>query len=438
MALSFENHMAEVIESVICTGCGCLCDDLDVTLEGNQIIEVANVCLWGVNRFIASKKFHSKKDRRRILSPQLRRKGRAMAVSYESALEEAANILVQARRPLIYGLTNNGSWAQEAALKLARRWQARLEPADLPFMAPYFEALSNHGLYWTPLEEIRDEADTILFWGGNPIHSCPRHVVRYSVFSRGRFIERGIEERQVAAVDIYPTETAKFCKPFIQIDPGQELDLIKGVIAALTDGSDPPARIKGTRKLAKLLSEASYGVIFVGRGASYGPARELLDHLARLVVWLNKRVPFTLFPLASDFNASGLYQLLLRETGSPYAPDFGDSSGFASHSVRVDLREVDALLVTGADLFWFLPEDQAQELKRRQVPIVALSPFANRTTAQAQVVFPVALAGIETEEIAYRMDGLPVELPRLISSRFRSDHQVLADLEQALTGRSRD
>ena len=196
MALSFENHMAEVIESVICTGCGCLCDDLDVTLEGNQIIEVANVCLWGVNRFIASKKFHSKKDRRRILSPQLRRKGRAMAVSYESALEEAANILVQARRPLIYGLTNNGSWAQEAALKLACRWQARLEPADLPFMAPYFEALSNHGLYWTPLEEIRDEADTILFWGGNPIHSCPRHVVRYSVFSRGRFIERGREERQ--------------------------------------------------------------------------------------------------------------------------------------------------------------------------------------------------------------------------------------------------
>ncbi|MFP3868293.1 MAG: hypothetical protein ACLFUU_09040 [Desulfobacteraceae bacterium] len=430
--------MTEVIESVICTGCGCLCDDLDLTVEDGQIIEVANVCLWGVNKFITSKKFHSKKERRRILAPQIRRKGRPIEVSYESALEQASDILGQARRPLIYGLTNNGAWAQEAALSLARGWQARLEPADLPFMAPYFEALTNHGLYLTPLEEIRDEADTIIFWGGNPIHSCPRHVVRYSVFSRGRFMERGIEERQVAAVDLYATETAKFCKPFIQIEPGQELDLIKAVIAALTDGSEPPSRIKGTRKLVKLLSEATYGVIFLGRGASYGPARELLDCLARLVVWLNNRVPFGLFPLAGDFNANGLYQLLLRETGSPYAADFGDPSGLVSHSTPVDFHQVDALLVTGADLLWFLPEDQAQDLKRRGVPIVALSPFANRTTAQAQVVFPVALAGIETEEVAYRMDGLPVDLPKLIAGPFRPDHQVLTDLKKVLDAKSRD
>jgi formylmethanofuran dehydrogenase subunit B len=58
-------------------------------------------------------------------------------------------------------------------------------------------------------------------------------VVRYSVFSRGRFTERGVEDRQVAAVDIYRTETAKFCNLFIQIEPGQELALVRGVRAAL-------------------------------------------------------------------------------------------------------------------------------------------------------------------------------------------------------------
>ncbi|RLA91060.1 MAG: hypothetical protein DRG58_00030 [Deltaproteobacteria bacterium] len=423
-----------MIESVICTGCGCLCDDLDVTVEGDRVIEVANVCLWGVNKFIATKKFHSKKDRRRLLAPQVRRKGRAFDISYDAALEEAGKILIQARRPLVYGLTNNGSWAQEAALRLARRWQARLEPGDLAFMAPYYEALARHGLYWTPLEEIRDEADTILFWGANPIHSCPRHVVRYSVFSRGRFTERGAEERQIAAVDIYPTETAKFCKPFIQIDPGQELELLQGLAAYLIEGQEPPKRVKGTKKLVKLLSEASFGAIFVGRGVSYGPARKLWEGLARLVVWLNTRVPFSLFPLASDFNSVGLYHLLLRETGSPYAPDFGAASGLSSHPTPVDWREVDALLVTGADLFWFMSEDQVQALKERRVPIIVLSPFANRTTAKAQVVFPVALSGIETEEVAYRMDGLPVELQKLISTPLRPDHQVLADLEQILGG----
>lgn len=423
-------------ESIICPGCGCLCDDLDATIEDNQVVEVNNICVWGVNKFIFSKKFHPKKERRRLPAPQVRRQGRLQTVAYEAALEEAAKILFRAQRPVIYGLTNLGSWAQEAALGLARRWPARLEPADLPFMAPYFQALSNYGVYWAPLEEIRDEADTILFWGGNPIHSCPRQVTRYSVFGRGRFTERGVEDRRVAAIDIYRTETAKFCQPFIQIEPGQELALIEGLTAALTTGQKPPGRVKGTMKLANLLTEATYGVIFFGRGTSYSPDRNLLDHLARLVAWLNKRVPFILFPLATDFNSLGLYHLLLRELGSPYAPDFGDPSGFATHRTRVDFSEVDALLVTGADLFWFLTEEQTQDLKRRQVPVVVLSPFANRTTAYAQVIFPVALAGIETAEVAYRMDGLPVGLKKLISGSFLPDHQILADLETALAGES--
>lgn len=424
--------MAKHVESIICPGCGCLCDDLDVTIEDNQVVEVANICLWGISKFIFTKKFHSKKDRRRIMAPHVRRQQQLVTATYEAALKEAAEILSSAQRPLIYGLTNVGSQAQEAALKLARRWSARLEPADLTLIAPYYEALARHGLFWAPLEEIRDEADTILFWGGNPIHSCPRHVVRYSVFGRGRFTECGIEDRRVAAVDIYRTETAKFCQSFIQIEPGQELDLIQGVIAELTGEPKPPVRIKGTRKLVDFLTKAGYGVIFFGRGASYGPARELLDQLAQLVAWLNQRVPFLLFPLATDFNSAGIYHLLLRELDSPYAPDFGAASGPVSNHEPVDFSQVDALLIIGADLFWFLPEEQVQDLKSRQVPIVTLSPFANRTTAHARVIFPTALAGIETAEIAYRMDGLPVGLNKLLSSPYLPDYQVLTDLEAAL------
>jgi formylmethanofuran dehydrogenase subunit B len=59
---------------------------------------------------------------------------------------------------------------------------------------------------------------------------------------------------------------------------------------------------------------------------------------------------------------------------------------------------------------------------------VALSPFADRTTAQAKVSLPVALDGIETPEIAYRMDGLPVRLGAVAPASAPSAHQVLADL----------
>jgi formylmethanofuran dehydrogenase subunit B len=421
-------------ESIICPGCGCLCDDLDVIVEGDRIVEVTNVCLWGVSRFFHAKKFHPKKDRHRLLTPQVRQKGRRETVSYDAALAAAAQVLNQARRPLIYGLTNSGCFAQEAALKLARSLRARLEPADLAFKAPYYQSLQQHGLAWAPLEVLRDEADAVLFWGANPIHSAPRHVVRYAVFARGRFTERGIEDRQVAAVDIYQTELARFCPLFIKINPGQELDLLLGAATILAGEPPPEPRVRGTVRLAQFLANASCGVIFCGRGVSYGPAQELFDRLARLVAGLNRQARWFLFPLSGDFNSNGLYHLLIDEVGRAGAPDFG-AGEVTTHFLPVNFREVDAVLVAGADLLWSLPEEQVEDLKRRRVPIVALSPFANRTTGQAAVILPTALAGIETAEVAYRMDGLPLVLKQLVPSALPPDHQVLTDLDRLIGGK---
>jgi formylmethanofuran dehydrogenase subunit B len=153
----------------------------------------------------------------------------------------------------------------------------------------------------------------------------------------------------------------------------------------------------------------------------------LFDRLARLVAFLNREARFFLFPLSGDFNSSGLYHLLLNEVGQAGAPDFGPEEVLIRFT-PVDFREVDAVLVTGADLLWFMPAEQAEDLKRRRVPIVALSPFANRTTAQARVILPTGLAGIEAEEVAYRMDGLPLVLKQVAPSHLPSDQRVLTDL----------
>ncbi len=415
-------------ESLVCPGCSCLCDDLDVTLEDGRIVTVANVCLWGAGKFLSTKKFHTKSPRSRLTAFQVRRRGRWQEVAYEGALEEAASLLTKARRPLVFGLTNSGVWAQEAALKLAQGLKARLEPGDLGFMAPFYQAVKVHGLFWTPLEVIRDEADTVLFWGANPIHSAPRHLVRYAVFARGRFTERGIEDRRVAAVDIYPTELGHFCHPFIQVQPGQELALAEELTARLTERTAATAAVSGASELAEFLAQTAYGVMFLGRGVSYGPHPELVQRLAALVAWLNRERPFALLPLPGDFNSAGLYHLLLRELGSPGAPDFKGGGEVVSQLSPVDFQEVDAILVAGADLLWFLREEQVQDLKRRQVPLVVLSPFANRTTAQAAVLFPVALEGVEVNEVAYRLDGLPIPLQAPLSSPWPAAHRILADL----------
>ncbi|HSO73186.1 MAG TPA: hypothetical protein VLR91_11160, partial [Thermodesulfobacteriota bacterium] len=95
------------IESAICPGCACLCDDIDITVVDGRIDQVANICLWGAGKMLSHKRFHPKKERRRLSEPQLKHHGLWQTVTYEAAITKAAEILVKAKRPVIYGLTNS-------------------------------------------------------------------------------------------------------------------------------------------------------------------------------------------------------------------------------------------------------------------------------------------------------------------------------------------
>lgn len=394
------------------------------------MLEVANVCRWGAAKLFGDKRFHRQQPRRRWSRPQLRVAGRWEEVDYDTAISRAAEILAPARRPLLYGLTCLGSWAQHVALQLGRRWHARLEPADLALMAPYYQAVQKFGLYTTTLEVIRDQVDTVLFWGANPLHSCPRQVVRYAVFARGRFVERGVEDRRVAVIERQTTEMQEVADLFLRMQPAEEVKLAEEVAQLL---KEPQAQVgKAARKLADFLREGEKGVIFVGRGLTYGAGSPLWAALFQLLQLLNRDRPFFLIPLSPDFNSAGWYNLALRELGHPWAPDFGPAAEKAYDSRPCRWEEIDALLVAGGDPFWFLTEAEVADLRRRSVPVVVLSPFANRSSGFADVILPVAAAGLETPEVAYRLDGLPFFLPGGLASDRLSDVEILERLRAAL------
>lgn len=413
-------------ESHICPGCACLCDDIDL-VEGEKGLQAQNVCAWGAAKFLGTKKFHPDQPRRRLRAPFVRHRGRREEVGEAAALAEAAELLARARRPVVFGLTASGCRAQEAALTLARRLRARLEPADMNLMGPYYQALLGEEIHHATLDFLRDEADTVLYWGANPLHACPRHLTRYTLFARGRFTERGAEDRRLAAVDVHRTELARFCEVFVRVAPGRDLELIRAVHTRLT-GTTADS-VKGAGRLADFLRQGEVGVIFAGRGLAYGEeGAQRFAALAALVRALRPERRFFLFPLASDFNSAGLYHLLLTRLGSPLAPDFTGGDPPAFRVDPVPWEEVDAILVTGADLFWLLPEETRRELARRQVPVVAVSPWEDRTVARATVGLPAALEGLEVEEIACRQDGIPVFLRAVLPASAPAAHQVLTDL----------
>lgn len=416
-------------ESVVCPGCSGLCDDIDVTIEAGKITSIQNICTWGSPKFFGYKKF-SENPRPRIQTPMVREAGRLRRADYGEALERSAKILKESRHPWVYGLTAIGYQAQCLALSLAREIRGIFEPSESEHLDSFLGALKVKGLYGATLEEVKNEADLILFWGCNPIHSCPRHLARYSVFTRGKFTERGFQDRKVVHVDIAKNEMEEVTGEFLKVEPGSDHRLMEDLMRLVSGGEKPSVSggSSSLKRVADLTKASRLGAIFAGMGIwASGNRKANMDTLFRLMETLNRTGSFVLFPYFDDFNSSGVIQLLLRETGSPLAVDFSDSGRRNIRGTILErLKHIDAILVLGADLAWSLPREDRKRL--REVPLIQIDSFETYTTHLSDVVFPSAMAGVEAEEIAYRMDGIPLKLSRLLDSPYPSDMEILKDL----------
>ncbi|MBX3437228.1 MAG: hypothetical protein KF861_07050, partial [Planctomycetaceae bacterium] len=99
----------QVIEDATCTFCGCVCDDIDLTVDRskNEITEAKRACVLGKAWFFN----HHITDR-----PEATIDGRP--VTYEEAFDRAAEILATAHYPVTYGLSDTTCEAQRVAVAI--------------------------------------------------------------------------------------------------------------------------------------------------------------------------------------------------------------------------------------------------------------------------------------------------------------------------------
>src|SRR4051794_24493744 len=83
------------VEDATCLGCGCLCDDLAITVTGGRIVEAARACPKGLEWLLA--------DRGHDAFPAATVDGRP--ASPDEALDRAATTLRGARAPVVLGLS---------------------------------------------------------------------------------------------------------------------------------------------------------------------------------------------------------------------------------------------------------------------------------------------------------------------------------------------
>ena len=399
-------------EDVVCPFCGCLCDDLEVSVEDGHITEVKNACGISRSKFMN----HSAN---RLEHPMVDGK----KASLDTAVKEAVDLLSKAERPLVYGLSSTECGAIGKAVEIAETMGGIIDNTSSVCHGPTILALQQVGESKASLGEIRNRADLVIFWGSNPTEAHLRHITRYSGMPKGIYVPEGRKGRKIIVVDVRETGSGKLADRFIKVRPGSDFELLQAIRACVRGRELPAEEVAGVpmaevKELAEQMKEANFGIVFFGLGLTQSDGRHMnIDAAVGLVAELNRHTKFVLTPMRGHYNVAGANTVTTWQTGYPYAVDF--SRGYPRYNpgefTSVDLLsrgEVDATLVVASDPASNFPVDAASNLAK--MPVVTLEQKTTPTTMMSKVAIPVATAGVEAEGTAYRMDGVPLRLKKLV------------------------
>ncbi|MHA1409009.1 MAG: formylmethanofuran dehydrogenase subunit B [Candidatus Odinarchaeia archaeon] len=414
--------------SLTCCFCGCLCDDLVVEVENNTIKNIKNACVLGREKLLSINK-------KRNFTYYIKKEGEKVKVGLEEAIKTAAKMLVESEKPLLYGWSNTSCEAQKIGLKIAEVVKGVWDNTTSVCHGPTSIAVAEGGISTATLGEIKNRADTIIYWGSNPLEAHPRHLHRYTYFSDGRFVH-GKNQRRLIVIDVRKTKTAKIADKFIEIKPNSDYQLISLLQLALNTGEIPENNVAGVTSsdleyLVNTLKNTKFGVIFFGLGltmSGYGFVN--VDALLSLIRQLNKSSKWVAIPMRGHYNVTGANVVATYLSGFPFGIDF--SGGYAYYNpgetTTSDLimeNDVDLIMSVAADPIGTLSQDVSS--KCLDLKIISVDPFNTITTEVADVVFPTLITGIETSGTAYRMDSVPLPLKQIVTneSGLLSDEELL-------------
>ena len=409
------------IDHATCLACGCLCDDIRVTVESVRVVEAANACRIGRPWFLATRPGQG--------HPAASIEGRPATL--EEAISRAAAILREARSPVLSGLSGTTIESAGAALAIADRLGATVDLAGSEGGAAGLAAFERVGLVSATLGEVKDRADLVVFWRVDPLTTHPRHFERYSVDPPGRFLPEGRAGRFVVVVDDRPTPSGEAADLFVRIDGDREaeaLEILRAAVRGVAIDPDRASRASGVAfatlvTLADRLKAACYGAIFAGDSAD----RRAAENLARLVRDLNEGRRFVALGLGGPGNLVGASAVLGWQAGAPSSVDYGRGHprylpGEATLADRLEAGEVDALLIVA---------DAPPDL-RASLPTIWIAPGATASDRPATVAIDVARPGLEARGTVARVDGVMLPLRPSLATDLPTDREVLDRLRFAL------
>ena len=163
------------------------------------------------------------------------------------------------------------------------------------------------------LGEVKQRADFIVYWGGNPAECHPRHFTKYTIMQKSKFLPRGRKDRTMVLVDIRETKSAAAADIFLQVRPGKDFELITILRAMIKDERVEDDRIAETGltrdvldDLVRRMKGAKFGCMFFGMGLSMTRGKHMNSAaLLALAAEMNAFTKFVAMPMRGHGNVTG-------------------------------------------------------------------------------------------------------------------------------------
>ena len=422
-----ENKNIKIVKDATCTFCGCVCDDMELTvdLDEHRITKAKKACVLGRAWFYE----HTLEDRPVVLID-------GKEASLEEGIVTAAQILVDAKFPITYGLSDSPCEAQRVAVDIMDTINGNIDTTTSVCHGPSGMAFQGVGESTATLGEIMNRADLVIYWGGNPAESHPRHFTKYAVTPKGMYIPNGKKDRTVVLVDVRKTPSTPVADIFVQIKPGKDFEVL-WALRALVKGKKISDNIEAETGVSRELLDdlvnrmknAQYGVLFLGMGLTMTRGRHFNSGaIYSLAADLNEYTHFVAKPVRGHGNVTGADNVVSWQTGYPFGVNF--NRGFPRFNPG-EFTTSDVLARGDADAAMIIASDPASNFSKKaidhlkKIPVITLDAKETHTTKISKVRFAVATYGINTGGTVYRMDDVPISLRPAFDSPFPSDQEVL-------------
>lgn len=423
----------KIVENCTCAFCGCNCDDLDILVKNGHVVGVRHACRLGASKIMEDMD-------QRLLVPMIRGEdGELAEVDWETALDKAAELIAEAKRPIFYGWSETSIETMHHGLELGELVGAVLDNQATICHGPSLQAVQNAGYPISTLGEVKNRADMCLYTGSNAMNSHPRHMARYSTFPRGYFRPRGRFDRTVVTLDPKYSDTAKMSDIWVGLEQNGDYEFYNAIRAVLKGKKLNKDFIAGIPKedveeLAEAMKNVQFGALFFGLGLTHTLSKQRnIDIAIQMVADLNSYTKWILMPMRGHFNVNGFNIFMAFETGFPYGVDFarGYQRYMNGETNTIDLltrKECDVFMVIAADPGAHYPGGAVKHLA--EIPVIQIDIHWGPSTEIADVVLPGSFIGVEAGGTSYRMDGVPIWMKKAIDKpeTCRDDEWIVKEL----------